>query len=380
VVCLVFAACSAARAEEGPPAVYARAMAWLVAHQNENGSFGQIPGLPPGEVGITALVVKGLAEAPPAAATGARPAVARAVAWLLAQQKEDGSFSVDGGGLGTYRTSMTISALAAVDRAAHREAIARAKDYLMGTQFDETKGVSADNAHYGGWGYDKAGEKPDADLSNVHFVLQALKDAGVSPESPAYQRALAFVTRCQNNSETNPGVGGLRPKDDGGFIYDPGMSRNKSQLTENEDGTRSFDSYASMTYAGLLSLAAAEVDAEDPRVQAALGWIRAHYTLEENYGLGTRSDPAGGQQGLYYYYYIFAKTLDALDVEVVETVDGERHPWGQELLEALAARQREDGSFVNELNPRWWEQDPVLVTGYVLGAMNHALRHRGEGE
>ena len=39
-----------------------------------------------------------------------------------------------------------------------------------------------------------------------------------------------------------------------GFIYDPGLSRNKSAETTNPDGTKSFESYASMTYGGLMSL------------------------------------------------------------------------------------------------------------------------------
>ena len=47
------------------------------------------------------------------------------------------------------------------------------------------------------------------------------------------------------------------------------------------------------------------VDRDDVRVTAAMGWIRSHYTLEENPGMG--------EEGLYYYYAMFAKALDAFD-------------------------------------------------------------------
>ena len=60
-----------------------------------------------------------------------------------------------------------------------------------------------------------------------------------------------------------------------------------------------------MTYAGLKSMIYAGLSRDDPRVKAALTFITEHYTLDENAGLG--------QQGLYYYYHTFAKTMAVLD-------------------------------------------------------------------
>ena len=54
-----------------------------------------------------------------------------------------------------------------------------------------------------------------------------------------------------------------------------------------------------MTYAGLKSFLYAGVGKDDPRVVAALGWIKRHYTLAEN--------PGQGQSGLFYFYQTFAK-------------------------------------------------------------------------
>ena len=44
-------------------------------------------------------------------------------------------------------------------------------------------------------------------------------------------------------------------------------------------------SLGAMTYGGLKSFLYAGVKKDDPRVQGAVKWIRAHYTLEENPGL-----------------------------------------------------------------------------------------------
>ena len=45
--------------------------------------------------------------------------------------------------------------------------------------------------------------------------------------------------------------------------------------------------------------------------------------------------------------------------------------WRADLIEALARRQRDDGSWVNE-NNRWLEGDANLVTGYALLALSYA--------
>ena len=53
-----------------------------------------------------------------------------------------------------------------------------------------------------------------------------------------------------------------------------------------------------------------------------------------------------------------------------------RH-WARDLFDALHARVKEGGMFRNE-NSRWWEQDPTLVTAYVVNAMNYALPYLPE--
>lgn len=351
--------------------IISKSTAFLVKSQNADGSWGA-PGKP-GEIGITGLIVKGLHES---GEKDAAPAVEKAVAWLLKQQKDDGSFTEERSGLTTYRTAITVLCLCSVDRAKYAKEIEKAKKWLIDAQFEEDDKVSKDSPHFGGWGYDHKGEKPDADLSNAQWAIMALKEAGVAKDDPVMKRAIEFVSRCQNNTETNKGAAEvkLKPTNDGGFFYGPARPTAKYTETKNEDGTVSYASYASMTYAGLTSLIYAGMEPGSPQVKAALGWIKEHYTLEENYGLGARAtDPKAAQAGLFYYYLTFARALDALGTGEVETKDGKK-AWAKDLVAAIKARQKPDGSFSNEAD-RWMEGLPVLATGYMLNALNVAKKH-----
>ena len=120
-----------------------------------------------------------------------------------------------------------------------------------------------------------------------------------------------------------------------------------------------------MTYAGLKSMIYAGLDANDPRVKAALEWLKKNYDLESNPGMGT--------QGLYYYYTTFAKSLAALGQDKFTDEKGVEHDWRKELIDALASRQKADGSWVNE-NSRWLEGDANLVTGYALLALSYCKK------
>ena len=109
----------------------------------------------------------------------------------------------------------------------------------------------------------------------------------------------------------------------------------------------------------------AGVGPDDPRVKAAVKWIKAHYDLDENPGVGST--------GLYYYYHTFAKALDAMGVDEFQDASGKKHDWRKDLLTELAQRQKADGSWVNE-NARWLEGNPNLVTGYALLALEYCRK------
>jgi squalene-hopene/tetraprenyl-beta-curcumene cyclase len=375
VVAVLLLAAQPVRAEDKAEPDRQKMLTFLAEEQAPNGSWGPKKGVP--EIGITALVAKAVHEcdAPKDMAGKQKEMVEKAVDFILKSQQKDGSFSPDMS-LGTYRTAIAVLCLCSVDRAKYADQIKQGTKWLESAQFSEDTKVSKDSPHYGGWGYDKKGEKPDADLSNAQWAIAALKEAGVSKDDPVMKRAVEFVARCQNDTETNKGNAEvkLKPTNDHGFFYGPTRATQKQTEIDNEDGTRSYESYASMTYAGLTSLVYATDDKKDPRIKAALKWIEAHYTLDENYGLGVRAkDPKAAQVGLYYYYLTFAKALSALGENEIDTKSGKK-AWAKDLLAALAARQKADGSFVNEAD-RYMEGIPVLCTAYALSATNLALKH-----
>jgi squalene-hopene/tetraprenyl-beta-curcumene cyclase len=77
-----------------------------------------------------------------------------------------------------------------------------------------------------------------------------------------------------------------------------------------------------------------------------------------------------GTSGLYYYYHLFAKSLDAIGDDTLQDAEGHTHQWRVELIRELASRQQTDGSWVNT-DDRWLEGDPNLVTGYALLALSY---------
>ena len=106
----------------------------------------------------------------------------------------------------------------------------------------------------------------------------------------------------------------------------------------------------------------AGLERDDPRVKAATDWLRKHYDLENNPGMG--------DAGLYYYYHLMAKALDALGEKQFVDDGGKQHDWRAELTAELASRQHADGSWVNK-NNRWLESDRNLVTAFALLALSH---------
>lgn len=347
---------------------------YLVEHQNSDGSYGGFR-----EVGVTALVVDALARSPRGYREDDGPFVSAAVEFLLAHQQPNGSIMDPGQGLENYKTSVSILALTGLDAGRNEPrytaAVSAARDFVLSLQcseesspigYDKDKNRSA----YGGIGY---GSDKKPDLSNTQTGLEALKAAGLAEDSDAYKLALVFLERCQN-SKSNDFLSGTERSStgDGGFIYYPGES--KAGTIKNPDGTISFRSYGSMTYAGLKSYIYAGLSKDDPRVQAAMEWIRANFTVDENPGMATPLAPERGQMGLYYYYNVMARTFEVLGIKSFESKDGKQVKWARELATKLMSLQRADGSWVNPAD-RWWEGDPAVVTSYAVRALSIAKKH-----
>lgn len=286
------------------------------------------------------------------------PWIRRPLAFVVSCQKPDGGIYMDQ--LRNYNTCVAIMALTAHPQVAaqYREVIDKAKQFVLKGQCDEEESYDPQtDKFYGGFGYGSS-ERPD--LSNTHFALDALRDAGVPANHPVFQKALVFLQRCQNRSESNDGVWA---GNDGGFVYGPGFSNaGDERMPDGKIGKRS---YGSMTYAGIKSYIYANLKRDDPRVEAAYNWLRGNYDFTQNPGVGL--------QGLFYYYHTAAKTLFVLgDAQVVDA-SGVSHNWREDMARILLQKQNADGSWRNT-EPRWWEAEPKLVTAYAILALSYCLQ------
>ena len=318
---------------------------YLRGAQAENGSMS-------GSVGITALSLRAFLESHRGYNEADGAFVSKQVDYLLSKVNEDGSICETLQNR-SYNTAVALTALAATKNPKYSNVIEGGQKFLRGEQIDEKEGYKPEHRYYGGIGYG-GDERPD--LSNLYLAIEGLKATATDPKDPVWQKALVFVNRSQNRSESNdqPWAG-----NDGGFIYMPGWNP-----PEFGGGTAS---YGGMTAAGLIGLLFAGVDRGDPRIQAAYKWMTSNYTLETNPGTDAK-------HGLFYFYNAFAKVMAAYGDDTFTDGKGQVHNWRNELAQKLISLQAADGSWVNPDSNKWWENNPHLVTAWTVIALEQIVR------
>ncbi|MDD5349379.1 MAG: terpene cyclase/mutase family protein [Chthoniobacteraceae bacterium] len=339
-----------------------RGLSWLQKNQNADGGWS-LPDYP----AQTALPLTAFMLEPSGKWRKEKPEfIQRGYASMLKAVQPDGGIYVKG--LANYNTSICLVALVAAGEPRYDVTIQTARDFVVGQQAKNMTDSSLD----GGVGYGPVGTHGgNPDLSNTVMALEALRVSKpeAKGEIPAHYKDLnwqavtEFVQRCQQLPETNKAAWvSADPNDRGGFIYAPGVSKAE---TTAPDGKKTLRSYGSMSYAGLLSYLYADVKKDDPRVVGVVDWLRKHYTLEENPGMGP--------EGLYYYYGMMAKALSVYGIGELETADGRKVDWRKEMALKLVNLQKPDGSWNND-NGRWMEKDPTLVTSYSVLALERIYR------
>jgi squalene-hopene/tetraprenyl-beta-curcumene cyclase len=349
----VVSAWQAALAQDAKPAdpaqAYQQAVDRAVQYlrtkgQAEDGSFSKEAG-----IGVTAVVTAGLLSV---GISPDDPMVAKALKFLEGFRQPDGGIYQPDTFYKNYETSLAVMAFQLANKdGRYNQLLKDANRFLKELQWDEGEGHQRSSMFYGGAGYGRS-KRPD--LSNTAFLIEALRATGSGPDDEAIQKALIFVSRCQNLESEHNTTPFPTKNPDGGFYYSPAAGGVSMAGTTPEGGLRS---YGSMTYAGLKSMIYAGLTPEDRRVKAALEWIQKHYDVKSNPGLG--------DAGLFYYYHTMAKALAVLELKELTDAQGQKHDWRRELREELLSRQKPDGSWINQ-NPRWLEADPNLVTGYAL--------------
>lgn len=325
------------------------AIQFLEVTQNEDGSWTKSE-----YVGITGLVTTSLLRS---GLPADHKLVAGGLKNLLSHQRDTGGFYAVGSLHKNYETCITILALSEANSdGRYDKQIKKAEGFLRELQWNEGEGIESTDPGWGGGGYGKH-ERPD--LSNTQYLAEALKKSGVKEDDPAMKNISIFVSRTQNlESEFNDTPFAAKIND-GGFYYTPAAGGDSKAGVDENGGLKS---YASMTYAGVKSLIYAGVKKDDKRIEAAMNWIRSHYTLDSN--------PGAGQQGLFYYFHTFAKTMSVLGDDEFVDADGKKHNWKAELVARLKTLQRENGCWTNPAD-RWYEGDPNLVSAYCLLALSY---------
>ncbi|MFN7290948.1 MAG: prenyltransferase/squalene oxidase repeat-containing protein [Pirellula sp.] len=334
---------------ESHVAMVKKGLDFLRKSQLADGSFSTTRG--PGVTGLllSSMIASGLQPGD--------PMVDKSLAYILKSVRDNGGVYAEGSVHANYETCLAITALSKLNSAGkYTDIIKNAEKFVKEQQWDEGEGIDPAKPEYGGAGY---GSKSRPDLSNTSFLIEALKDAGCSDDDPAIQRALAFVSRCQNLESPHNTTPFANRSNDGGFYYTP--ANGGESMAGTDEATGALRSYASMSYAGLKSMIYAGVDKSDVRVKAVTDFLRKNYSVSSNPGMG--------DTGLYYYHHTMAKALSAVGEAEFETVNGKRN-WKKDLSQQLKASQQDDGSWLNS-NPRWMEGDPNLVTGYVLLALSY---------
>lgn len=354
--CICFCAVVSSAAETyGPEAAKLaearqKAIAYLKASQRDDGSWTTSEG-----PGLSGLVVYSLLAS---GVSPSDPTLQKGLKHLESFRQTDGGIYFPKAHHGNYETAIAMQAFRKADRQnQYADLLKNAEKYVRGVQWDESEQIDSTDVKYGGAGYGRTGDRPD--LSNTVFFLEALQANGVDKDDPAVQKAVLFLSRCQNletEFNTTPHAAKIN---DGGFYYTPAAGGQSQAGTTPDGGLRS---YGSMTYAGLKSMVYAGLKPDDPRVKAAYDWIRKFYTVEENPGMG--------DQGVYYYHQMFAKALATLQLNELEDAQGRLHDWRKELANHLMGEQQANGSWVNK-NARWLEGDPNLATAYVLIALSY---------
>ena len=321
-------------------AAIARAVDWLASQQHEDGSWS--------DRDTPALTGLALWACTRSSHPDASRISDKAVHFLLSCRQSDGGIyarkgNAPGGGLAAYNTAICMTALFSTERDDLTQTILRARDFVSKAQH-----FGSDDYH-GGFAYDTRSGNSYANLLSAFHSAQAMHDTSVTETQRVdgkrvdidWAGTVQFIERL--NTTTNA-------------VLPDGQTQANAAVP--------LRSYGSMTYAGLLALIYAKVSPQDVRVRSALDWSTKHWSLDENPGMG--------REGLYFFYNVLARALDATDVDVITREDGTDLNWRENLAQKLVSLQKTDtlgqGYWQND-DARFWENNPVLATSYCLLAL-----------
>ncbi len=374
----VFSACGDARpptlAQTGAE-LLADAAAYLWSQQAEDGGWhSSTHGILAGGEAWTPFVAFYLFQVPDSVYAPPPSGMERALKFIRTHLNADGVLGMSDPVVMEYPNYATAYGIRVLHRwggDADRDLVARMRAYLEGQQFTAVRGISAEHRAYGAWGFGETGLPSGVvghvDLSHTRRVLEALTETGTN--QAVLREVLPFLSLLQKHPESRrpqPRVDdpSWRPPYDGGFYASTtALGTNKAGVAVDSAGVTYYRSYATTTCDGLLSLLAAGVDPEDERVVAAIGWLRRNESLDTVDGIPPGS-PGDWDRVLFFYHLLVRSEAYA-----AMNVSGE---WVNELTRLLKLHKQDDGSYSNPMGASNKEDDPLLATTFVVGALLNA--------
>jgi hypothetical protein len=208
-----------------------------------------------GHLGITELAVTAFAKSHRAYREDDGPFMRNAITKIRNAAKPDGSITEGGQNESTknYTTALGILALKSLGDPKDADIVQKAQKWMKAQQAAEDNGYKPEDKLYGGFGCGSS-LRP---TSRTQFALEALRASGLPASDPVFAKAAKFISRTQNRTES--------------MTY-PGHWTTAGSPTIGVQLRGRVDLTGSMTYAGIKSYLYAEMDKDDPRVQA-LKWI-----------------------------------------------------------------------------------------------------------
>ncbi len=357
----------------------ARAVAYLWSKQVEDGSWrSEQYGVMRSGESLTPFVLAALLQTIDPMSGDEAGKVLRAATFITAHLDEEGALGRSDPDILEYPVYSTAYSMECFRRIQSFHAllgpdgnrdIARMRAFLIAAQYQESNGFTTTDVAYGGWGFNapvKPGVVGHMDLAHTRKALAALRF--YSTDGHIQSRALRFLALMQKMPETasrQPLPEGVVRREflpfDGGFYFSPiALSANKALYDKTRGCWRS---YATATCDGILALLAAGVSEDDERLLAAVAWLKEHSDVDYPQDVPKDHPEPWGDAIRFYHYSVRAEVYRRLGFPATDS---------DRLAEAVIARQRPDGSFVNS-EPLMKEDDPLVCTSLAVVALRNCL-------
>jgi len=258
-----------------------------------------------------------------------------------------------------YETSLSLMAILGAGDPQDTSKMDKVAQAVIDIQYTKEE-LNASVINYAGGWPNNAGI---VDMSNSQFAMLALQTSMLL--NPAFQvpdrvfeNATEFAMLCQNWAAVNPMPWAHNASkvsnNDGGFVYN--FLRSRTPLGEQE-----FESYGSMSAAGLFMYLLAGHGYAFPETAAARAWLEREYSTTEN--------PRMAGKGIFYYMWTQARALAMSPQDQVVDGAGKAHDWRSDMASYIIGRQGKDGSWPGNPSTGWREEEPEVASIYSILAL-----------